>query len=358
MRPTRGETSPRRALEPKSLHALAVASLSRAATRGCRMPNPPRRLLDQVRHALRLKHYSLRTEQAYISWIRRFILFHDKQHPLTMGVPEITAFLSHLATQQKVSASTQNQALNALLFLYRDVLVKDLPEPIDAIRARRPLRLPTVLTKDETRTQIRHLDGRYQLMAKLLYGSGLRLMECLRLRVKDIDFAERQIIVRDGKGGSDRVTMLPEALLEPLRDHLVRVAAAHHVDLSRGRGAVMLPGALDRKYTAASREWIWQFVFPSDRLSADPRSGPIRRHHLDPGGLQRAVGQAARQARIAKHVSCHTLRHSFATHLLEGGYDIRTVQEFLGHKDVKTTMIYTHVLNRGGLAVRSPLDGG
>jgi len=321
------------------------------------MPNPPRRLLDQVRQALRLKHYSLRTEQAYLSWIRRFILFHDKQHPLTMGVPEITTFLSHLATEQKVSASTQNQALNALLFLYRDVLVKDLPEPIDAIRARRPLRLPTVLTKDETRALIRHLDGRYQLMAKLLYGSGLRLMECLRLRVKDLDFAERQIVVRDGKGGSDRVTMLPEALLEPLRDQLLRVQAAHQVDLSRGRGAVMLPGALDRKYTAASREWIWQFVFPSDRLSADPRSGAIRRHHLDPGGLQRSVARAARQARIAKHVSCHTLRHSFATHLLEGGYDIRTVQELLGHKDVKTTMIYTHVLNRGGLAVRSPLDG-
>ena len=322
------------------------------------MPNPPRRLLDQVRHALRLKHYSLRTEQAYLSWIRRFILFHDKQHPLTMSTPEITTFLSYLATEQKVSASTQNQALNALLFLYRDVLVKDLPEPIDAIRARRPLHLPTVLTKDETRALIRHLDGRYQLMAKLLYGSGLRLMECLRLRVKDLDFAERQIVVRDGKGGSDRVTMLPEALLEPLRDQLLRVQAAHQVDLSRGRGAVMLPGALDRKYTAASREWIWQFVFPSDRLSADPRSGAIRRHHLDPGGLQRSVARAARQARIAKHVSCHTLRHSFATHLLEGGYDIRTVQELLGHKDVKTTMIYTHVLNRGGLAVRSPLDGG
>jgi len=322
------------------------------------MPNPPRRLLDQVRQALRLKHYSLRTEQAYLSWIRRFILFHDKRHPLTMSTPEITTFLSYLATEQKVSASTQNQALNALLFLYRDVLVKDLPEPIDAIRARRPLRLPTVLTKDETRALIRHLDGRYQLMAKLLYGSGLRLMECLRLRVKDLDFAERQIVVRDGKGGSDRVTMLPEALLEPLRDQLLRVQAAHQVDLSRGRGAVMLPGALDRKYTAASREWIWQFVFPSDRLSTDPRSGAIRRHHLDPGGLQRAVARAARQARIAKHVSCHTLRHSFATHLLEGGYDIRTVQELLGHKDVKTTMIYTHVLNRGGLAVRSPLDGG
>ena len=322
------------------------------------MPNPPRRLLDQVRQALRLKHYSLRTEQAYLSWIRRFILFHDKRHPLTMSTPEITTFLSYLATEQKVSASTQNQALNALLFLYRDVLVKDLPEPIDAIRARRPLRLPTVLTKDETRALIRHLDGRYQLMAKLLYGSGLRLMECLRLRVKDLDFAERQIVVRDGKGGSDRVTMLPEALLEPLRDQLLRVQAAHQVDLSRGRGAVMLPGALDRKYTAASREWIWQFVFPSDRLSTDPRSGAIRRHHLDPGGLQRSVARAARQARIAKHVSCHTLRHSFATHLLEGGYDIRTVQELLGHKDVKTTMIYTHVLNRGGLAVRSPLDGG
>lgn len=322
------------------------------------MPNPPRRLLDQVRQALRLKHYSLRTEQAYLSWIRRFILFHDKQHPLTMGVPEITTFLSHLATQQKVSASTQNQALNALLFLYRDVLLKDLPEPIDAIRARRPLRLPTVLTKDETRALIRHLDVRYQLMAKLLYGSGLRLMECLRLRVKDVDFAERQIVVRDGKGGSDRVTMLPQSLLEPLRDHLLRVQAAHQVDLSRGRGAVMLPGALDRKYPTASREWIWQYVFPSDRLSADPRSGAVRRHHLDPGGLQRAVARAARQARIAKHVSCHTLRHSFATHLLEGGYDIRTVQELLGHKDVKTTMIYTHVLNRGGLAVRSPLDSG
>ncbi len=261
-----------------------------------------------------------------------------------MGVPEITTFLAHLATQQKVPTSTQNQALNALLFLYRDVLLKDLPEP-------------AVLTKDETRALIRHLDGRYQLMAKLLYGSGLRLMECLRLRVKDRDFAERQIIVRDGKGASDRVTIRPEALLEPLRGHLMRVQAAHHVGLSRGRGAVMLPGALDRNYPAASREWIWQFIFPSDRLSADPRSGAIRRHHLDPGGLQRAFARAARQARIAKHVSCHTLRHSFATHLLEGGYDVRAVRELLGHKDVKTTMTYTHVLNCGGLAVRSPLDG-
>ncbi len=321
------------------------------------MPNPPRRLLDQVRHHLRLKHYSLRTEQAYLSWIRRFILFHEKRHPLSMSTPEIAAFLSHLATDQKVAASTQNQALNALLFLYRDVLLKDLPEPIDAIRARRPQRLPTVLTKSEARALIRHLDGRYQLMAKLLYGSGMRLMECLRLRVKDVDFAQRQITVRDGKGGSDRVTMLAESLLDPLRDHLARVQALHQADLAHGRGAVMLPGALDRKYPAANREWIWQYVFPSDRLSTDPRSGAVRRHHLDPGGLQRAVVRAARQARIAKHVSCHTLRHSFATHLLEGGYDIRTVQELLGHKDVKTTMIYTHVLNRGGLAVRSPLDG-
>ncbi len=315
----------------------------------------PKRLLDQVRDALRLKHYSIRTEDSYVDWIRRYILFHGKRHPNEMGAPEIEAFLTHLAVNEHVATSTQNQALSALLFLYREVLHKDLG-PIDALRARKPKRLPTVLTQDEVRRVFDHLSGTHQLMAKLLYGSGLRLMECLRLRVKDIDFAQRAIIVRDGKGEQDRVTMLPESLIAPLQKHLQYVKRLHEEDLAKGYGAVYLPYALERKYPNAEREWIWQYVFPSERLSVDPRSGIVRRHHLDESGLQKAVRRAARAAGITKPVSPHTFRHSFATHLLENGYDIRTVQEILGHKDVKTTMIYTHVLQRGGLAVRSPLD--
>ena len=314
-----------------------------------------KKLLDQVRDAIRLKHYSIRTEQAYANWIKRFILFHHKRHPNEMGASEIEAFLTHLAINENIAVSTQNQALSALLFLYREVLHQDLG-PINALRARKPKRLPTVLTRDEVRRLFQHLSGVYLLMARLLYGSGLRLMECIRLRVKDLDFDYRTITVHDGKGEKDRVTVLPESLIVPLQDHLRIVKRTHEEDLARGYGAVYLPNALERKYPNANREWGWQYAFPSDRLSVDPRSGAVRRHHLDESGLQRAVRQAARQAGIDKPVSPHTLRHSFATHLLEAHYDIRTVQELLGHKDVKTTMIYTHVLQRGGLAVRSPLD--
>ena len=314
-----------------------------------------KKLLDQVRDALRLKHYSYRTEQAYVDWITRYILYHGKRHPQDMGSAEVQAFLTHLAVEKNVAASTQNQAFSALLFLYREVLHQDL-ENMNALRAKKPKRLPTVLTRDETLRVIGGMKGVHQLMAKLLYGSGLRLMECVRLRVKDVDFAQHQIIVRDGKGNQDRVTMLPDALVASLNKHLFQVRQLHNQDLEQGYGAVYLPDALERKYPNASREWGWQYVFPSDRLSVDPRTGLKRRHHVDESGLQKAVREAARSANIAKPVGPHTFRHSFATHLLESGYDIRTVQELLGHKDVKTTMIYTHVLNRGGLAVRSPLD--
>jgi integron integrase len=320
------------------------------------MEKRPKKLLDHVRDAIRLKHYSLHTEQAYVTWIKRYIFFHDKRHPKDMGGAEIEAFLTHLAVHQKVAASTQNQALSALLFLYRDVLRQSLDRPIDAIRARKPKRLPTVLTKEEALRVIGYVSGPYELMAKLLYGTGLRLMECLRLRVKDIDFAQHQIVVRDGKGMEDRVTMLPASLVVPLQEHLARVKRLHAQDLTKGYGSVYLPFALERKYPRAGRLWIWQYVFPSNRLSRDPRTATVRRHHASESGLQRAVSQAGRSAELTKRISCHTFRHSFATHLLQQGYDIRTVQELLGHKDVKTTMIYTHVLNRGRLAVRSPLD--
>jgi len=314
-----------------------------------------RKLLDRVRDALRLKHYSIRTEEAYVNWIKRYIYFHNVRHPAEMGASEVQAFLTHLAVEENVAASTQNQALSALLFLYRQVLNQDLG-PIDALRAKKPKRLPTVLTRDEVHCVFAHLSGVSLLMARLLYGSGLRLMECLRLRVKDLDFDYRTITVRDGKGEQDRVTILPESLIVPLQDHLRIVKRTHEEDLARGYGAVYLPYALERKYPNANREWIWQYVFPAGRLSVDPRSGVVRRHHLHESGLQKAIRTAAQEAGIPKRVSPHTLRHSFATHLLENHYDIRTVQELLGHKDVKTTMIYTHVLNRGGLAVRSPLD--
>jgi integron integrase len=315
----------------------------------------PKKFLDQVRDALRLKHYSIRTENSYVNWIRRYILFHGKRHPNEMDAAEVEAFLTHLAVNEHVAASTQNQAFSALLFLYREVLHKDLGS-IDALRAKKPKHLPTVLTKEEVRKVIANLSGTHRLMAGLLYGSGLRLMECVRLRVKDLDFNYHTITVRDGKGAEDRVTMLPQALIAPLQEHLQYVKNLHQADLAKGYGAVYLPDALERKYPNASREWIWQYVFPSDRLSVDPRTGVVRRHHLDESGLQKAVRQAAQQAGINKPVGPHTFRHSFATHLLENGYDIRTVQELLGHKDVKTTMIYTHVLQRGGLAVHSPLD--
>jgi len=327
------------------------------------MEPTPKKLLDQactelcrsVRDAIRLKHYSIRTEQAYVNWIKRYIYFHNVRHPAEMGAPEVQAFLTHLAVEGNVAASTQNQALSALLFLYKKVLHQDLG-PIDAMRAKKPKRLPSVLTKEEVHSVLGHLSGTHLLTAKLLYGSGLRLMECLLLRVKDLDFAHRQILVRDGKGEKDRVTMLPESLVSPLQDHLRIVKRTHEEDLAKGYGAVYLPYALERKYPNAEREWLWQYIFPANRLSVDPRSGIVRRHHIHESSLQKAVRAAAQATGIPKRISPHTFRHSFATHLLEAHYDIRTVQELLGHKDVKTTMIYTHVLNRGGLAVRSPLD--
>ena len=317
---------------------------------------PPRRLLDQVRDAIRLKHYSYRTEQSYVQWIRRYILFHNKRHPNEMGVPEIEAFLTHLAVQEHVAASTQNQALSALLVLYRAVLFLPLDERIDAVRAKPSRKLPTVLTKDEVRSILLQMTGVHQLIAQTLYGSGLRLREAMQLRVKDLDFAQHQIVVRDAKGHESRVTMLPSRLVDPLQEHLRGVQRLHHQDLELGYGATTLPFALARKYPNADRQWIWQFVFPSSTRCRDPRSGVIVRYHLHESGLQKAVKQAVRCAGIQKRVGCHTFRHSFATHLLQNGYDIRTVQELLGHKDVKTTMIYTHVLNRGGRGVLSPLD--
>jgi integron integrase len=317
----------------------------------------PKKLLDQVRDALRVKHYAYRTEESYIQWIRRYILFHDKRHPKDMGEAEIEAFLTHLAVDGNVASSTQNQALSALLFLYRNVLKQPLSESIDAVRARQSKHLPTVLTPDEVRRLLQQLEGTHQLLAKLLYGSGMRVKEGLRLRVKDLDFAQCQIMIRDAKGNKDRITILPQSLLEQLQAHLVQVKQTYNDDLALGYGAVYLPFALDRKYPNANRQWIWQYVFPAQSRSLDPRSGEIRRHHLGDEVLQRSLKRAAQHAQIDKKVTCHTLRHSFATHLLQNGYDIRTVQELLGHKDVKTTMIYTHVLNRGGLGVRSPLDG-
>jgi integron integrase len=316
----------------------------------------PPRLLDQVREAIRIRHYSIRTEQAYVQWIRRFILFHGKRHPRELGAPELTAFLSNLAMQANVAASTQNQALHAILFLYRDVLKMNLPWLADVQRAKKPQRLPVVFTRDEVKALLGQLEGTTWLMAMLTYGSGLRLLECLRLRIKDVDFHYKQLLVRDAKGQKDRVTMLPSALIDPMRTHLARVRQRHEMDLREGFGRVYLPHALAAKYPSADREWGWQYVFPSSRRSIDPRDGSERRHHAPEDALQRAVKLAIRKAGIVKPGSVHTLRHSFATHLLESGYDIRTVQELLGHADVKTTMIYTHVLNRGGRGVVSPVD--
>jgi integron integrase len=326
------------------------------------------KLLDMTRDTLRRKHYSLRTEESYLRWIREYILFHGKRHPKEMGAPELEAFLTHLAIHRNVSASTQNQALSAILFLYRNVLHNDLIDlRVDAVRAKRRKRVPTVLSREEVQRLLSSMTGVPLLQAKLLYGSGLRLMECLRLRVKDLDFDQRQIAVRDTKGSQDRTTMLPDEVALELLSHLKRVRLIHEHDLTNELGRVWLPFALAAKYPLADREWIWQWVFPSNRLSIDPRSGVTRRHHASDWSLQRSVHSAARLALIQKRVSPHTLRHSFATHLLENGYDIRTVhlclrhgcrQELLGHKDVKTTMIYAHVLNRGGMAVRSPLDTG
>ena len=319
---------------------------------------PPRapKLLDQVRDSIRRRHYSRRTEEAYVHWIKRFIFFQDRKHPRDMGQAEVTSFLNHLARERGVAASTQNQALSALLFLYKEALAQPLPWLDKLDRARRPARVPTVLTRAEAQRLLAGLHGMRWLMASLLYGSGLRLRECLKLRVKDVDFEYRQLIVRDGKGAKDRVTMLPQSVIEPLKSHLERAQALHARDLASGHGDVELPDALARKYPRAPYEWGWKWVFPSFRLSADRATGAIRRHHIYENYLIRAVKRAAHDAGIAKHVSCHTLRHSFATHLLEGGYDIRTVQELLGHSDVSTTMLYTHVLNKGGRGVASPLD--
>jgi integron integrase len=303
-----------------------------------------------------LRHLSLTTERTYSDWIRRFILFHRKRHPAGMGAEEIRQFLSHLAVRGRVSASTQNQALCALLFLYRDVLQLDLPYVEGIERAKRPVRVPAVFTREEVGLLLAELPGTYGLIASLLYGSGLRLMEALRLRVKDLDFDYGQITVRSGKGEKDRRTVLPGPLVGPLRDQFARAKLLHEQDLRGGYGAVYLPYALERKYPNAAKEWAWQYVFPSACLSTDPRSGVVRRHHASPDSMQREVKKALRQAGIAKHGGCHTLRHSFATHLLEDGYDLRTIQELLGHSDVRTTQIYTHVLNKGGRGVRSPLE--
>jgi integron integrase len=316
----------------------------------------PPRLLVRVRDRLRLKHYSIRTEDAYVDWIRRFIHFHGKRHPSELGADDVEAFLTDLAVSRQVAASTQNQAKSAILFLYKEVLNAALPW-LDGIEsAKQPVRLPVVLTSDEVQRLLRKLSGIHCLIGRLLYGTGMRIMEAMRLRVKDVDFGRGEIVVRNGKGAKDRMTILPRGLADPLGRHLIDVARRHRVDLAEGFGNVYLPHALARKYPSAGREWAWQYVFPADRLSVDPRTSVIRRHHLGDQAFQRAMRQALRDAGIAKPATPHTLRHSFATHLLESGYDIRTVQELLGHADVSTTMIYTHVLNRGGRAVISPLD--
>ena len=332
------------------------------------LPNPKGRLFDQVREVLRFHHYALRTEKTYVQWIRRYLGFHRRadrsgpdqgwRHPKELGETEAAQFLSHLAMERDVSASTQNQALNALVFLYAQVLVRPLGDLGEFARVNRPARLPEALTPEETRRVLAGLKpGTTSLIIRLLYGTGMRLIEALRLRVKDVNMARGQIVVRQGKGGKDRVTMLPEKLKVELQNHLARVKLLHEKDLAEGFGRVFLPGALDRKYPNANREWAWQWVFPSARRSMDPRSVRIGRHHANELPVQRAMKAAVRLARLSKRATCHTLRHSFATHLLENGYDIRTLQELLGHKDVATTQIYTHVLSKPGIGVRSPIDG-
>jgi integron integrase len=321
------------------------------------MPSPAKpRLLDELRQAIRARHYSYRTEETYVGWARRFILFHNTRHPRDMGAGEINTFLSHLAVEGRVSAATQNQALAALLFLYREVLQVEVPWLEGVVRAKKPQRLPEVMTKGEVKAVLDKMPEGKRLMAGLLYGSGLRLNECLNLRVKDVDLERGEILVRDGKGGKDRVTVLPRSLTPALADHLRRHRAWFERVSADGRGRCSMPDALERKYPQAPFEWKWQYIFPAPKPSRDPKSLEIKRHHLNETALQRAVKRAVRAAGITKNVSCHTFRHSFATHLLEDGYDIRTVQELLGHSDVSTTMIYTHVLNRGGRGVQSPAD--
>jgi integron integrase len=318
-------------------------------------PGNPK-LLDQVRDVIRRKHYSFRTEQTYLHWTRRFILFHGKRHPREMAEAEVTEFLTFLAREGQVAASTQNQALSALLFLYKEVLRQEIGWLDQVERVKRPARLPVVLTKEEVRKVFALLHGTHRLMAGLLYGSGLRLMECVRLRVKDVDFGYAQVVVRDGKGARDRVTMLPVNLVQALERHLQKVKVQHDEDLEAGMGSVYLPGALQKKYPNAPKDWSWQYIFPSPRILLDPRSQQKRRHHVEESSLQQAVKKAVRASGIIKPATCHSLRHSFATHLLQNGYDIRTVQELLGHKDLSTTMVYTHVLNKPGIGVESPLD--
>jgi integron integrase len=318
------------------------------------MPEPPK-LLDRVRAAIRARHYSRRTEEAYVAWIRRYILFHGKRHPSAMGAEEVNAFLTALATERKVAAATQNQALSALIFLYRVILQEPLPWLEDLVRAQRPARLPVVLTVDEVRRVIERMDGVSSLVAQLLYGAGLRLLEALTLRVKDVDFERGQIVVRDPKWKRDRVTMLPRAVTAAMHEQLTEARLVHDHDLAEGFGAVWLPDAIARKLRSAPRDWRWQWVFPATRRWTDPNGGEGR-HHLHETVVQRAVTRAANEAQVDKRVTCHTFRHSFATHLLERGHDIRTVQELLGHRDVSTTMIYTHVLQHGARGVRSPLD--
>jgi len=315
------------------------------------------KLLDQVRQAIRRRHYSDRTEKAYVHWIKRYIFFHNKRHPLEMAESEIAQFLSGLATEGRVSASTQNQALNAILFLYNEVLSKKIGLIDGVVRAKRPQRLPVVLTKEEVKKVLDRMNGTPRLMGILLYGAGLRLMECCRLRIKDIDFTRNEVVVRSGKGNKDRDTMLPSAVRDSLIQHLRGVKSQHDEDLEHGLGRVSLPNALDRKYPNAGKEWGWQWVFPATSHYTDRSTGEQRRHHLHESVLQRAFKEARLKAGVFKPAGCHSLRHSFATHLLENGYDIRTVQELLGHRDVSTTMVYTHVLNRGGRGVRSPADG-
>lgn len=316
----------------------------------------PPKLLDQVKDKIRLKHYSIRTEQAYTDWIKRYILHFGKRHPRELGAKDVEQFLTHLAVNGRVSASTQNQARCALLFLYKEVLSIELPWLDNVEQAKAPKRLPVVLNREEVQAILSRLGGTNWLIASLLYGTGMRIMECLRLRVQDIDMKRKEILIRDGKGFKDRVTMLPVSLIAPLQAHLQKVRELHRSDLEAGAGKVYLPYALERKYPNAGKEWIWQYVFPANKLSTDPRTGAVRRHHVQEQAIQRAVKQAVRDAGSTKPATPHTFRHSFATHLLEGGYDIRTVQELLGHADVSTTMIYTHVLNKGGKGVMSPLD--
>lgn len=334
----------------------APSPVPREAAGPAPLPFPD--LFRQLRHALRARHYSLRTEEAYAAWLRRYLAFHPNRPPAELGEDEIARFLSTLAVRGNVAASTQNQALAALLFFYRAVLGRAVPLGEKVVPAKRPVRLPVVLTREEVRRLLAAVEGTPRLVATLLYGTGMRLLEALRLRVKDVDFGLNLVVVRDGKGQKDRRTMLPAALKGPLERHLERVRRLHERDLAAGAGDVLLPGAMERKAPDAAREWAWQYVFPASSFSRDPRGGAVRRHHMDESTVQRAVRDALRRSRIAKAASCHTLRHSFATHLLESGYDIRTIQELLGHKDVATTMIYTHVLNQvGGRGVRSPLDG-